>query len=52
MFEWLITFNRTTVECKYRISMEIRPAAGTFNRTTVECKLSKVLGTKQQRLDF
>ena len=36
--QFLETFNRTTVECKYERSWEGNYCAKTFNRTTVECK--------------
>ncbi len=32
------SFNRTTVECKYAITLVQYQAGATFNRTTVECK--------------
>ena len=34
----ILTFNRTTVECKLDTEEFQKEALNTFNRTTVECK--------------
>ena len=50
--ELILTFNRTTVECKVSISSIAVFSIITFNRTTVECKAPKLIASTGSQVTF